>query len=339
MGEPASDQSAYARAGVSQSGAEAAVDALLASLSRIETGKPSRNVPLPGHYASVLRIAEGQGIAFGADGVGTKMVLAERMGRFDTVGIDCIAMCVNDLVCVGAEPIALVDTILCRDADPGVIGQIGVGLRAGAEQAGIEIPGGEIAQVGDVVSGWELSASAIGLVPLEGIITGAEIAAGDVLVGMPSSGLHSNGYTLARKAVADVPLDDERLGRPLGEVLLEPTVIYVRALLELIGSDVAVHGLAHITGDGVNNLLRLSREVGYEITDPLPVPPVFDLIAELGGVEEAEMHEVFNMGCGMIAVVPGADAEAAVAMLAAHHPGTRHIGRVSDHAGSVARRG
>ena len=337
MGEPASDQSAYARAGVSQSGADAAVDALLASLSRIETGKPSRAVSLPGHYASVLRIGEGQGIAFGADGVGTKMVLAERMGRFETVGIDCIAMCVNDLVCVGAEPIALVDTILCSDADPGVIGQIGVGLRAGAEQAGIEIPGGEIAQVGDVVSGWELSASAIGLVPLDGILTGGAIEPGDALIGLPSSGLHSNGFTLARKVLADLPLDDDRLGRPLGEVLIEPTVIYVRASLKLIGSGLGLHGLAHITGDGVNNLLRLSREVGYEISDPLAVPPVFDLIAELGDVGDAEMHEVFNMGCGMIAVVAEADAEAAIELLASHHPGSRRIGRVSDRAGVVER--
>jgi phosphoribosylformylglycinamidine cyclo-ligase len=337
MGGPAEDQSAYARAGVSQSGADAAVEALVASLSRIDTGKPTRAVPLPGHYASVLRIGDGQGIAFGADGVGTKMVLAERMGRFETVGIDCIAMCVNDLVCVGAEPIALVDTILCRDADPGVIGQIGIGLREGAEQAGIEIPGGEIAQVGDVVSGWELSASAIGLVALDRIVTGEEITPGDVLIGLPSSGLHSNGYTLARKALADLPLDDDRLGRPLGDVLLEPTVIYVRAMLELLGSGLGVHGLAHITGDGVNSLLRLSREVGYEITDPLEVPPVFDLIAELGEVDEAEMHEVFNMGCGMIVAVAESDAEAAIAMVAAHHPGSRRIGRVTEKAGVVER--
>jgi phosphoribosylformylglycinamidine cyclo-ligase len=337
MGGPAEDQSAYARAGVSQAGADAAVEALVASLSRIDTGKPTRTVPLPGHYASVLRIADGQGIAFGADGVGTKMVLAERLGRFETVGIDCIAMCVNDLVCVGAEPIALVDTILCRDADPGVIGQIGIGLRAGAEQAGIEIPGGEIAQVGDVVSGWELSASAIGLVALDRIVTGEAIVPGDVLIGLPSSGLHSNGYTLARKALADVPLDDDRLGRPLGDVLLEPTVIYVRAMLELLGSGLGVHGLAHITGDGVNNLLRLSREVGYEITDPLEVPPVFDLIAELGEVDEAEMHEVFNMGCGMIVAVAENDAEAAIETVGAHHPGSRRIGRVTEKAGVVER--
>jgi phosphoribosylformylglycinamidine cyclo-ligase len=115
------EQSAYEAAGVSQSAADSAVEALLGSLRQIDTGKPSRVVPLPGHYASVLKLDERRGIAFGADGVGTKMVLAERMGRFETIGIDCIAMCVNDLICVGAEPIALVDTILCAEADPGVI--------------------------------------------------------------------------------------------------------------------------------------------------------------------------------------------------------------------------
>ena len=332
-----SEQSAYASAGVSQSAADTAVGALLASLSAIETGKPSRVVPLPGHYASVLRLDEDRGIAFGADGVGTKMVLAERMGRFETIGVDCIAMCVNDLICVGAEPIALLDTILCATADPKVIGAIGVGLRAGAEAAGIEIPGGEIAQVGDVVSGWELSASAIGLVDLDRVVTGQRIAPGDALIGVPSSGLHSNGYTLARRALEDIPLTDERLGSPLGEILLEPTEIYVRAALELLDSGVGVHGLAHITGDGINNLLRLSRTVGYEINEPLAVPPVFELIAERGSVDAEEMHEVFNMGCGLICVVADADADGAVEILGRHHPGSRRIGLVSDRAGVVAR--
>lgn len=331
------EQSAYEAAGVSQTGADGAVAALLASLERIETGKPSRVVSLPGHYASVLRIDERRGIAFGADGVGTKMVLAERLGRFETIGIDCIAMNVNDLVCVGAEPIALVDTILCRDADPGVIGAIGEGLRAGAELAGIEIPGGEIAQVGDVVSGWELSGSSIGLVDLDAIVDGSRIEPGDALIGLPSSGLHSNGYTLARKALAELPLDDDRLGAPLGAVLLEPTTIYVRAALELLDSPVDVRGLAHITGDGLNNLLRLSREVGYSIDDPLPVPPVFGLIAKHGGVDEGEMHEVFNMGLGFVCVVPAAQAESAVELLASRHPGTRPIGSVTDRAGVVER--
>ena len=323
-------QDAYAQAGVSQRRADSAVAALVSHLSRIETGRPTRVVPLPGHYASVLRLDERTGIAFGTDGVGTKMVVAERLGRFETIGIDCIAMNVNDLICVGAEPIAMLDFILCSEADAAVCGAIGAGLRAGAEQAGIEIPGGEIAQVGDVVSGWELTGSAIGLVALDGIVTGDRVEPGDALIGLPSSGLHSNGYTLARRVLAEVPLRDERLGRPLGDVLLEPTTIYVRAVLELLRSAVDVRGLAHITGDGLNNLNRLRDDVRYDITDPLPVPEVFALIQELGDVAEAEMYEVFNMGLGFVCVVPEGDAEAAVALLASQHPGTRVIGRVGE---------
>ena len=321
-------QDAYARAGVSQRHADEAVAALVGHLSRIDTGKPSRVVPLPGHYASVLRLDERTGLAFGTDGVGTKMLVAERMGRFDTIGIDCIAMNVNDLICVGAEPIAMVDFILCREADPAICGAIGAGLRAGAELAGIEIPGGEIAQVGDIVSGWELGGSAIGLVALDAIVTGERIEPGDALVGLPSSGLHSNGYTLARRALADVPLDDERLGRPLGEVLLEPTTIYVRAVLDLLGSGADVRGLAHITGDGLGNLLRLRDDVRYDVGEPLPVPPVFDLIQELGGVTDEEMREVFNMGLGFVCVVAADDGEAAAGLLERHHPGARVVGRV-----------
>jgi phosphoribosylformylglycinamidine cyclo-ligase len=324
-------QDAYSSAGVSQSDADAAVDALLAHLSRIETGKASRVVDLPGHYASVLRIDGRTGVAFGADGVGTKMVVAEQLGRFDTIGIDCIAMNVNDLVCVGAEPIAMVDTILCATADPGIIGEIGKGLRRGAELAAIEIPGGEIAQVGDVVSGWELSGSAIGLVSLDAIIDGSRIAPGDAIIGLPSSGLHSNGYTLARRVLADVPLDDERLGRPLGDVLIEPTEIYVETILELLAvPDVDVRGLAHITGDGLNNLKRLSGDVGWRIEDPLPAPPVFGLIAELGDVGDEEMHEVFNMGCGFCCVVPEGDLEEALGLLQGSYPEARRIGTVTN---------
>ena len=210
------NKDAYARAGVSQQGADAAVEALVRSLKLIDTGKPSRVVPLPNHYASVLRIDDRTGVAFGTDGVGTKMLVAERLGDFTTIGIDCIAMNVNDLICVGAEPIAMLDFILCAEADPEVCGAIGVGLRRGAELAGIEIPGGEIAQVGDIVSGVELSGSAIGLVELDAIVDGGRAEPGDALIGLPSSGLHSNGYTLARRALAELPLDDDRLGRPLG---------------------------------------------------------------------------------------------------------------------------
>jgi phosphoribosylformylglycinamidine cyclo-ligase len=329
---------AYARAGVSQRDADSAVEALVRSLKLIETGKPSRVVPLPGHYASVLRIDERTGVAFGTDGVGTKMLVAQRLGDFTTIGIDCIAMNVNDLICVGAEPIAMLDFILCRSADPDVCGAIGVGLRRGAERAGIEIPGGEIAQVGDIVSGWELGGSAIGLVELDAIVDGGRAEPGDALIGLPSSGLHSNGYTLARRALRQVPLEDDRLGRPLGEILIAPTEIYVPAVLELLGSEIDVRGLAHITGDGLNNLTRLAAPVGYEISNPLDVPPVFDLIAELGEASADEMYEVFNMGCGFVCVVAAGDEDAALQLLRGHYPTAKRIGTVTDRAGVVERR-
>jgi phosphoribosylformylglycinamidine cyclo-ligase len=332
-----SDQEAYVRAGVSQRHADDSVAALVAHLSQIDPGRPSRVVPLPGHYASVIQVDERLGVAMATDGVGTKMVVAEQLGRFDTIGIDCIAMNVNDLVCVGAEPIAMLDFILCREANPEVCGQIGAGLRTGAEAAGIEIPGGEIAQVGDVLSGWELSGSAIGFVGMDAIVTGDSIEPGDAIIGLPSSGLHSNGYTLARKVLADLSFDDGRLGRPLGDVLLEPTEIYVRAALDLLGSPVDVRGLAHITGDGLNNLLRLGTGVGYAIDDPLPVPRVFGLIQEQGGVADDEMHQVFNMGCGFCCVVASRDEATAVELLGSHYPDAKRIGSVTDAAGTVRR--
>ena len=328
---------AYSRAGVSQRAADSAVEALVRSLKLIDTGKPSRVVDLPGHYASVLRLDERTGVAFGTDGVGTKMVVAERVGDFTTIGIDCVAMNVNDLICVGAEPIAMLDFILCREADPEVCGQIGVGLRAGAERAGIEIPGGEIAQVGDVVSGWELSGSAIGLVALDGIVDGGRLEPGDALIGLPASGLHSNGYTLARRALSDLSLDDDRLGAPLGELLLAPTEIYVPAILELLRSHVDVRGLAHITGDGLNNLTRLAAPVGYEITDPFEAPPLFTLIAELGEVADEEMYEVFNMGCGFVCAVAAGDEASALELLRGHYPKAKRIGTVTDRDGCVVR--
>jgi phosphoribosylformylglycinamidine cyclo-ligase len=328
---------AYQRAGVSQAAADSAVEALVRSLGAIDTGKPSRVVPLPGHYASVLRLDQRTGLALSTDTVGTKMIVAERLGRYDTIGIDCVAMNVNDVVCVGAEPIAMLDFILTERADPAICGQLGVGLARGAELAGIEIPGGELAQVGDIVSGHELGGTCVGVVDLDAIVTGATVEPGDAVIGLPSSGLHSNGYTLARRALSEVPLDDRRLGRPLGEVLLEPTEIYVRAILELLGSPVDVRGLAHITGDGLDNLLRLEAEVGFEIDDPLPVPPVFGLIQELGPVTDHEMHDVFNMGCGFCCVVAAADEEAALELLRTHHPGAKQIGRATANAGVVAR--
>jgi phosphoribosylformylglycinamidine cyclo-ligase len=304
-------------------------------------------VPLPGHYASVLRVAPGLGIALATDSVGSKVIVAEQAGRFDTIGIDCVAMNVNDLICVGAEPLAMLDYIAVERADPELLRQLALGLRAGAEQAGVEIPGGEVCQIPEVIRGhpsprgFDLVGSAFGTVGLDAIIDGSACRPGDALIGLPASGVHSNGLTLARRALLDdggLALEatpSELAGATVADALLEPTVIYVRAVLELLRSDIPVHGLAHITGGGVMNLLRIGDGVGYEITAPLPVPPVFELIAELGDVAAAEMWEVFNMGCGFCAIVADEDAGAAAALLERHHPGAAQIGRVIDEAGVV----
>jgi phosphoribosylformylglycinamidine cyclo-ligase len=331
---------AYARAGVDQGAADSAVAALVGALGRIELGRPSRQVPLPGHYASVIRIDDRTGIALSTDGVGTKLLVAEQLGRFDTVGIDCVAMNVNDVICVGAEPLAMLDYVAIERADPDVCEQIGVGLARGAELAGVEIPGGELAQLGDLVRGFDVAGACFGLVALEEIVDGSTVAAGDPVIGLPSSGIHSNGYTLARSALEGLPLDEDpdgRLGRTLGEELLEPTEIYVRAVVALLRSAVDVRGLAHITSGGLENLLRLAAEVGYEIADPLPVPPIFELIGERAGVGGEEMHRVFNMGCGFCCVVAAADEAAALELLREHYPAARRVGRATAAVGEISR--
>ena len=337
---------AYARAGVDTGEARGGIGALVAALARIDTGKPSRSLVPPGHYASVLALDELTGVAICTDGVGTKLLIAEAMDRFDTVGIDCVAMNVNDLVCVGAEPIALVDYVAVEQADEAMLGALGEGLREGASQAGVEIPGGELAQVPEMLRGHpsprgvDLVGTAIGVVARDEILTGERIAPGDLVIGVPSSGLHSNGYSLARRALREgggYGLEDapEELGRPLADELLEPTVIYVRAALELLRSDIQLHGLAHITGDGLLNLLRLNPGVGYHIDEPLGPQPIFGLLQRAGNLSDAEMWEVFNMGTGLCAVVDGGDAPAAAELLGKRHPGARVIGEVTDSAGTV----
>jgi phosphoribosylformylglycinamidine cyclo-ligase len=317
----------YAKAGVDQGAADAAVAGLVKALGAIQLGRPSRQVPLPGHYASVIALDDRTGIALSTDGVGTKLLVAEDLGRFDTVGIDCVAMNVNDVICVGAEPLAMLDYIAVDSADPAVCTEVGAGLARGAELAGIEIPGGELAQLGSLVSGVDVSGACFGTVALDAVVDGSAVAPGDVVIGLPSSGIHSNGYTLARSALAGIPLDDERLGRPLGDVLLEPTEIYVKPVLELLRSEIEVRGLAHITSGGLNNLLRLAAKVSYEIDAALPVPPVFGLVQERGDVSDEEMYEVFNMGCGFCVVIPAADEAAALELLRPHYPRAQRIGR------------
>jgi phosphoribosylformylglycinamidine cyclo-ligase len=336
------DRGAYAEAGVDTSSAHSALGGLVEVLRAIDPGRPSRSVLGSGHYAAVLRLDDTTGLAICTDGVGSKVIVAEQTGRFDTVGIDCIAMNVNDLVCVGAEPVALVDYIAVEEAQPRMLRDLAIGLRTGAEEAGIEIPGGELAQLPELIrghpspSGFDLCATAVGLVRLDRMITGAAAQPGDAIVGIPSSGLHSNGYTLARAALTDLDETPPELGgRSVADELLEPTAIYVRAILELLASEVDVRGLAHITGDGFLNLTRLEAAVGYRVDAPLPVPPVFRLIAERASVPEEELWEVFNMGCGFCVVVPAGDADAAVSVVSKRHPGATTIGKVTGDASVV----
>ncbi len=345
---------AYAAAGVDTSQADQGVAAIVSVLRAIDPGRHPLAIPLGAHYASVMALpgATGSdggplGVALATDSVGSKVIVAEQTGRFDTIGIDCVAMNVNDLICVGAEPLALLDYIAVESAEPQLLHDLAVGLAVGAEAAGVEIPGGEVCQVPEVLQGhpspygFDLVGSAFGTINLHKIITGKELAPGDALIGLPASGVHSNGLTLARRALltdgglALEATPPELGGESVADVLLEPTVIYVKAIMALIRAEIAVHGLAHITGGGLLNLLRLGSGVGFSIGERLPSPPVFDLIAQLGGVPAAEMWEVFNMGCGFVAMVPAAEADSALELLSEYHPGAAIIGAVTDTAGVV----
>ena len=322
--------------------AGSAVDALVAVLKTIDHGERSRSLLASGHYASVLRLDERTCIALSTDGVGSKVIVAEQLRRFDSVGVDCVAMNVNDLVCVGARPLALLDYIAVERADPEMLRQIGVGLKRGAELAGIEIPGGELAELPELIRGhpspygFDLAGACFGTVAPDRLVTGTRIEPGDAVIGLPSSGVHSNGFTLARRVL---PVLEERPpglgGATVGDALLEPTVIYVRAALELIDSGLDVRGLAHITGDGLLNLARLEAGVGYRIHSPLPVPPILALIAARADVSAGELWEVFNMGFGFCCVVAARDAAAAVELLTRHHPGTAVVGEVTATSGLV----
>jgi phosphoribosylformylglycinamidine cyclo-ligase len=227
-------------------------------------------------------------------------------------------MNVNDLICVGAEPLSMVDYIAMERAVPAVLEEIGKGLHEGARQAGINIVGGETAQIAEMIrgsapeKGLDLAGTCVGLVPADRILLGQDVVPGDAILGLASSGIHSNGLTLARRALlGDAKLSltsrDSCLGRTLGEELLEPTRIYAPQVRALLERDLPIKGMVHVTSDGLLNLARLhprNRAVGYRLDD-LPAPhPVFRLIQEAGDVTDAEMYRVFNMGIGFCLVVP-----------------------------------
>ena len=275
-------------------------------------GEPAEDL---GHYAALMDFG-GFYLAITTDGVGTKTLVAEAVGKFDTIGIDMIAMNVNDLLCVGAEPVALVDYLAVHQPDEEIFEEIARGLYEGARQAGIAIVGGETAVMSDLINGFDLAGTAIGVVEKGKIITGEKIRPGDVAVGISSSGIHSNGLTLARKLlIPKYGLEYEYDGKKLWEWLLEPTRIYVNPVLELIES-VEVHGLAHITGGGLLNLKRLTNH-GFSLQMP-PIEGIFKLIHE-NGVPLEEMFRVFNMGVGFVAVVSAEEKDEALEILNRHY--------------------
>ncbi len=258
------------------------------------------------------------------------------MKKYDTIGIDCVAMNVNDMICVGAKPLSLVDYIAIEKADAAMLDEIAAGLCAGAERANISISGGETAQLKDIISGFDLVGMAIGEVDLDKVVCGRHVAEGDVVIGVRSNGVHSNGLSLARKAFfedhsygIDHKFDDLR--GTLGEELLRPTDIYVPEAMEILQSVEGIKALINITSDGLLNLARVEAKVGFEIDRLIEPHPIFSLIQHHANVPDHEMFEVFNMGIGFCYVVDAKDQAQAIAILKRHNREAQRIGyAVSD---------
>lgn len=304
-----------------------------------------------GQYASVLKISPDTAIAISTDGVGSKTIVASRMERYDTIGFDCVAMNVNDIICVGATPFAMVDYLGVHTLDAERVDSVLKGLAAAAAEASIAIPGGELAQLPEVIgsdgivagdeTAFDLVGTCIGLVRPDKLVLGGSIAPGDAIIGVASSGIHSNGLTLARRVLmqdAGYDLHDEipHLTRTLGDELLQPTAIYVKAARALWDAGVETKGLVHITSDGFANLCRLDAPVGYRIEWLPETPPIFRLIKDSGGVGDEEMYRVFNMGVGLVVIVREDDATRSIELIEQNGYEAWRLGVVDDRAGKVS---
>ncbi|MCH6571224.1 MAG: phosphoribosylformylglycinamidine cyclo-ligase [Thaumarchaeota archaeon] len=285
-----------------------------------------------GHYAGITELPGKMMLAIHTDGVGTKVLIANKMKKYDTIGIDCIAMNVNDIICIGATPISFVDYIAANKNDQKIFKKIVEGLVKGAKKAGVPIVGGETAIMPDLFAGngfsFDLAGMVVGLLSKKQMVLGKSIKKGDVIIGAKSSGLHSNGYTLARKALlSKYSLKSKIKGiGVLGNALLTPTEIYVKPVLEII-QKCNVHGLAHITGGSFTKLLRL-KSIGYEI-DALPkIPPIMGLIEEQG-VKPEEMYKTFNMGIGFCLISPQNEVKQIKKIFKKHRIVTYEIGNIS----------
>ena len=274
-----------------------------------------------GYFATLMHIPPGPPIALTTDGVGTKILLARAANRWEPVGVDCVANNVNDVICTGAVPLALLDYIATDRIDPAVLEDVARGLYTGADEAGIAIPGGEIAQIGAMLADsagggpmMDLVGTAVGAIPPDrNPVDGSRVEPGDAVLCLPSSGLHSNGFSLARRA-----LSHQLLGPRAGDLtdaLLAPTRVYVAAIEALWDAGVIPHGLAHISGGGLLNVARLAADVSYVLDDLPPAPEIFGQIAAAGDIPAATMYATFNMGTGFCVVVAPGDVAAALAAL------------------------
>jgi len=310
----------YANSGVDIFKEEKAIEGIL---SNIKFQRKGIGKPLGGHYAGLIDFGE-YALVLCTDGVGSKVKIASEICKWDTVGIDCIAMNVNDALCVGAEPVAFVDYLAIDDPKEEITKEIGKGLEKGAELSNISIIGGETASLPEIVNGFDLAGTCLAYVKKNEIISGEAISPGDIIIGLSSTGLHSNGYTLARKVISqnnfsykDNFPDKLYLGKTIGEVLITPTQIYVKETIELF-KKVKVHGLAHITGGGLRNLPRINKNVRFFIDNPFKPNQIFKFLQTYGNIEDKEMYQTFNMGMGFTIVVSEKDAEKSLKILKTH---------------------
>ncbi|HUR26207.1 MAG TPA: phosphoribosylformylglycinamidine cyclo-ligase [Candidatus Thermoplasmatota archaeon] len=314
----------YAGSGVDIHREDKAIEALagMVNFQRQGFGAPLGRI---GHFAGLVDFGPEHALVLCTDGVGSKVEIANAIRKWDTVGIDCVAMNVNDCICVGAEPLAFVDYLAVQDPDPALTKQIGVGLNEGCRQANCSLIGGETASLPGIIKGFDLAGTCMGFGRKADLVDGSKIKPGDLLIGLASTGIHSNGYSLARRAFESAghkytdpwPWAEDKAyaGKSIGELLLEPTRIYVREVMALLKSGIPVHGLSHITGSGLRKLRRINQGVKYDVSEPLPVHPVFKRVQQLGKVADAEMYKTFNMGMGFVVVVPAKDADRAVKQL------------------------
>ena len=274
----------------------------------------------------------------GTDGVGTKLRLAQLMNKHDTIGIDCVAMCVNDIICGGAAPLFFLDYIACGKNDPVRIAEIVTGITEGCRQSECALVGGETAEHPGLMpdEDYDVAGFSVGIVDEEKIIDGKRLSEGDVLIGLASTGVHSNGFSLVRKVFdvehADLTSPMEELGgKSLGETLLTPTRIYVKAVKALLKAGVDIHAISHITGGGFyENVPRMMTEglTAQIKLDSFPRLPIFDLIEKKGGIPQRDMYNTFNMGIGMILALPAQQAAQALEILKAAGEQAYQIGQV-----------